>query len=79
MTHMTIMTLRCIVNETQTDRQTDRQTTQIYNRYIYIYIYIWVIPCQLTQFWKISHLIDSDFDDMQCRGSLSIENNIWRV
>ena len=41
--------------------------------------YIWVIPHQLTQFWKISHLTDSDFDDMQCRGSLSIENNIWRV
>ena len=26
MTHVTIMTLRCIVTETQTDRQTDRQT-----------------------------------------------------
>ena len=53
--------------------------TQILNSEHLYCIYIWVIPYQLTQFWKISHLTDSDFDDMQCRGSSSIENNIWRV
>ena len=38
MTHVTIMTLRHIVSETQTDRQTDRQAKFIF-RYKYIYIY----------------------------------------